>query len=92
MMLPSTRSWVPGSSGSRRPVALASANVCQERRGCKCRAANAAELLARGWAGVRAGVGAATSTYLFTYPRDRLLRDARRPIQRRNASSGTGLL
>jgi hypothetical protein len=48
MMLPSTRSWVPGSSGSRRPVALASANVCQERRGCKCRAANAAELLARG--------------------------------------------
>ena len=97
MMLPSTRSWVPGSSGSRRPVALASANVCQERRGCKCRAANAdatcaAELLARGWAGVRAGVGAATSTYLFTYPHERLLRDARRPIQRRNASSGTGLL
>ena len=60
MMLPSTRSWVPGSSGSRRPVALASANVCQERRGCKWRAANAAaacaaELLARGLGGRQGG-------------------------------------
>ena len=38
------------------------------------------------WAGVRAGVAAATSTYLFTHPRERLLRDPRRRIQRRNAS------
>ena len=97
MMLPSRgpgRRAVVGAVGA---VALASANVCQERRGCKCRAANAdatcaAELLARGWAGVRAGVGAATSTYLFTHPRERLLRDPRRPIQGRNASSGAGLL
>src|SRR6476661_2118677 len=73
MMLPSRgpgRRAVVGAVGA---VALASANVCQERRGCKCRAANAAatcaaELLARGWAGVRAGVAAATSTYLFTHP------------------------
>ena len=98
MMLPSTRSWVPGSSGSRRRCRIGWCNVCRERRGCKWRAANAAatcaaELLARGLGG-RQGGRCRCHVDLSVHPssRERLLRDPRRSIQGRNASSGAGLL
>ena len=88
-----TRSWAPGSSGSRWRCRIGWCNVCRERRGCKCRAANAAatcaaELLARGLGG-RQGGHCRGHVGLSVHPssRERLLRDPRRPIQGRNASS-----
>jgi len=92
MMLPSTRSWVPGSSGSRRRCRIGFCKCLSGAPRLQVPSRQRRRIARPRLSGRQGGVGAATSTYLFTYPRERLLRDARRPIQRRNASSGTGLL
>ena len=97
MMLPSRgpgRRAVVGAVGA---VALAGAMFARERRGCKCRAANAAatcaaELLARGLGGRQGGrCRSHVDLSVHPSPRERLLRDPRRQIQGPNPSSGTGL-